>query len=43
MVIAVKLKMVKWEEYVACKWEIRNARIILVREPEGKRPIDTYV
>jgi hypothetical protein len=28
---------------VAYKGEIRNACMILVREPEGKRPLDTKV
>jgi hypothetical protein len=41
MVRAVKLKRLKWEEYVACKREIRNACLILVRESEEKRPIIT--
>jgi hypothetical protein len=38
---AVKLRRMKWEEYVTCMGEGRNAWIILVREPERKRPICT--
>jgi hypothetical protein len=35
----IKSRTVRWTGYVAPMWEMRNAYKIMVRKPEGKRPL----
>jgi hypothetical protein len=35
----IKSRRMRWERHVACKGEMGNAYRILVRKPEGKRPL----
>jgi hypothetical protein len=35
----MKSRRMRWVEHVACMEEIRNVYKILVRKPEGKRPL----
>jgi hypothetical protein len=35
----IKSRMMEWEWHVACMVENRNAYRLVVRKPEGKRPL----
>jgi hypothetical protein len=39
MIRMIKSRRMRWGGYVACMGAKRNAYRILVREPEGKRPL----
>jgi hypothetical protein len=36
----IKSRRMRWAVHVACMEEVRNAYIILVGKPEGKRPLE---
>jgi hypothetical protein len=38
----IQLRM-RWTGHVACTGEMRNAFKIVVRKPEGKKPLEDYV
>jgi hypothetical protein len=37
--MVIKPRSMRWVAHVACMGEMRNAYKILVRKPEGKRPL----
>ena len=39
IVRVIKLRRIIWAGHVACKWERRSKQGVVVRRPEGKRPL----